>query len=289
MKMNKLAAISTLFTVLALAEPFAANAADQAGGQAQSNLSVTLGVDYANGDYGTGITTDAVATKLKVTWLPTDRIDLSLEIPYLYQSNGLTTSFGTGRYRTSDTMHSHLMGETIHSDTTGLISTSDLTRARSGIGDLILRGGYIIMPEQELIPQIRPEFYVKFPTADSNKGLGTGEFDGGVGVTLVKWIGNWYGALEGVYNFIGKSADFNLNNYFSYEADLGYRVTDRFLPAVALKGATRASSDSSSYCEMRVGALYRITGNWGIDGYLGKGLTDTSPDYTAGAELTYQF
>jgi len=288
MKMHRLASYSTIFAMLALAAPFAANAADQVGSEPRNHLSVTLGVDYANGDYGTGITTDAVATKLKVTLLPTDRIDLSLEIPYLYQSNGLTTSFGTGRYRTSGS-HTHMMGETVHSAAAGVVSTSDLTRAQNGIGDLILRGGYIVMKEQELIPQIRPEFYVKFPTADSNKGLGTGEFDGGVGVTLVKWLGNWYGALEGVYNFIGKSADFNLNNYFSYEADLGYRLTERFLPVVAVKGATRASSDSSSYCEMRVGALYRISGHWGIDGYLGKGLTDTSPDYTAGAEITYQF
>ncbi len=288
MTMHKLASFSVIL-VLALALPFTANAAEQAGKKVQNNLSLTLGVDYTNGDYGTNTTTDAVATRLKATWLPTDHLDLSLEIPYLYQSNSVTTPFGMGRFRTSRMQGSGAARGPMRAGSSSFASTFDVTKSQSGIGDLILRGGYIVVPEKGVIPQIRPEAYIKFPTADEKKGLGTGEFDGGIGVTLVKWIGNWNGAFEGVYNFIGKSADFNLNNYFSYEADLGYQLTDRFMPAVAIRGASSASSDSSAYFEMRVKALYNITGRLGADGYLGKGFTDGSPDYTAGAEISYLF
>jgi hypothetical protein len=283
MTMHRLASFSVIL-VMALALPFTTKAADQKGIKVQNNLSVTLGVDYANGDYGTDITTDAVATRLKVTWLPTDLLDLSVEIPYLYQSNSVTTPYGMGRFRTSMMQGSGAARGPMRSG-----SNFDVTRSQSGIGDLILRGGYIVVPEKDVIPQIRPEAYIKFPTADENKGLGTGEFDGGIGVTLVKWFGNWNGAFEGVYNFIGKSADFNLNDYFSYEADLGYQLTDRFMPAVAIRGATSPSSDSPAYFEMRIKALYNITGRLGADGYLGKGFTDGSPDFTAGAEISYLF
>jgi hypothetical protein len=282
-------ALFSAFLVSTLSLPFTAMAAEQTGKKAPADYSVSLGVDYSNGDYGTSITTDAVATKLTLGWLPTDRLDFSLEIPYLYQSNSSTTPFGMGRFRTSRMQQGGLMQGPMRSGSSQFASTFDVSRSQSGIGDLILRGGYIVVPESNNIPQIRPEAYVKFPTADENKGLGTGEFDGGIGVTLTKWFGDWNGSFEGVYNFIGKSADFNLNNYFSYEADLGYQLTDRFMPALALKGATSPSSDSSAYFEMRIKALYKITGRLGADGYLGKGFTDGTPDYTAGAELSYMF
>jgi hypothetical protein len=275
--------------VLTLSLPFTVKAADQTGKKGQVNYSVSLGVEYSNGDYGTTITTDAVATKLTLAWFPTDLLDLSLEIPYLYQSNSVTTPFGMGRFRTSRMRQAGTTQGPMRSGSSRFASTFDVTRSQSGIGDMILRGGYIVLPEKEITPQIRPEFYVKFPTADENKGLGTGEFDGGIGATFVKWIGDWNASFEGVYNFIGKSADFNLNNYFSYEADLGYQLTDRFMPALAVKGATSPSSDSPAYFEMRIKALYNITGRLGTDGYLGKGFTDGSPDYSAGAEISYLF
>jgi hypothetical protein len=40
--------------------------------------------------------------------------------------------------------------------------------------------------EKDLIPEIAPYVKIKFPTADSDRGLGTGEFDETIGVDLSK-------------------------------------------------------------------------------------------------------
>ncbi len=92
-----------------------------------------------------------------------------------------------------------------------------------------------------------------------------------------------------VYNFIGKSSDFQLNNYFSYELGVGYQVTDRFLPSVAVKGTTSPAEGSDPFFQLRLKALYHISGRLGVDGYVAKGFTNGTPDYALGAEISYQF
>jgi Fe-S-cluster containining protein len=277
------------FFVLALSLPVSANAAPPTDVKGPNMYSAALGVEYGSGDYGTDITTDAVTTKLILGWKPMERLLFSLEIPYLYQSNSVTTSFGMGRFRTGSMQQVGGTQRPMRNGSSSFASTFDVTKSQSGLGDLVLKGGCIIYTEEDRIPEIRPEAYVKFPTADKNKGLGTGEFDGGVGVALNKWLDSWNGYFEGVYNFIGKSQDFKLNNFFSYEAGVGYKLSERFMPAIGLKGATSPGEGSPAPFEMRIKALYNITGTLGVDGYLAKGFSDGSPDYGLGAEISFQF
>ncbi len=280
-----------VFFVLSLSLPYQVNAADKTVKKEQTKYSAALSVEYGTGDYGTNITTDAVTTKVTLGWYPTERLDFTLEIPYLYQSNSTTTPFGMGRFKTSH-MQQGGPGQGPRPMRTGssqFASTFDVTQSQSGIGDLVLKGGYIVLQDKGWMPEIRPEAYVKFPTADENKGLGTGEFDGGIGLTLNKWIDNWNGYFEGVCNFIGKSSNFQLNNFFSYELGVGYQVTDRFLPMIAVKGATAPAQGSSPFFQLREKALYNITGRLGVDGYVAEGFTDGTPDFALGAEISYQF
>lgn len=283
--------LSSALFVLSLSMNVQVNAADQTLKKEQTRYSAALSVEYGTGDYGTSITTDAVTTKVTLGWYPSERLDFSLEIPYLYQSNSTTTPFGMGRFRTAR-MQPGGPGQgqrPMRMGTSSFASTFDVTRSQSGIGDLILKGGYVVLQEKGWAPEVRPEAYVKFPTADEKKGLGTGEFDGGIGLTLNKWINDWNGYFEGVYNFIGRSSDFLLKDYFSYELGVGYQVTDRFLPAVAIKGTTNPAEGAPPFFQLRLKALYNITGRLAIDGYVAKGFTDGTPDYALGAELFYQF
>jgi hypothetical protein len=276
---------------LSLSLSFQANAAQQTIKREQIKYSAALNVEYGTGDYVTSTTTDSVTTKLVLGWYPTDRLDFSLEIPYLYQSNGVTTPFGMGRFKTARMQQSG-SGQgprPVRVGPSSFASSFDVTRSQSGIGDLILKGGFIVMQEKDLLPEVRPEVYVKFPAADEKKGLGTGEYDGGLGVMLSKSINDWNGYFEGVYNFIGKSPDFQLKDYFSYELGVGYQVTDRFLPIIAVRGATTPAEDSTSPFELRIKALYSITGRTAIVCYLSKGFTDGTADYGAGAQISLDF
>ncbi len=108
----------------------------------------------------------------------------------------------------------------------------DTSESQSGLGDITLTAGYIILQESQTLPAVRPLIYLKFPTADEDEGLGTGEFDVGGGLGAVKWFGRWYTFAEGRYIFQGSNSDLGLKDYGTLEGEAGYRLTDRFLPTV---------------------------------------------------------
>jgi hypothetical protein len=52
-----------------------------------------------------------------------------------------------------------------------------VTQTEDGLGDILLKGEYVLLAEQAALPEITGSLKIKFPTADEDKGLGTGEFD----------------------------------------------------------------------------------------------------------------
>jgi hypothetical protein len=59
----------------------------------------------------------------------------------------------------------------------------------TGIGDAVVRGGFKALEEGLRFPEILARVQVKFPTADSAKGIGTGEHDFRVDLLLTKKFG----------------------------------------------------------------------------------------------------
>lgn len=282
---GKIAAVTTL---LLLSMPVAGRAEDK-------TASVGLGFEFTSGDYGTGTTTNSVFIPLTVEVTPTERWGVSLEVPYVYQSN---TNVIAGQFRQMQggPMAAQAVaaamtgsGSGMGSGTIRSSSNSNPSQAQSGIGDVTFRTGYVILKEGNAIPQIRPNLFVKFPTADKNKGLGTGEFDEGFAVEVSKWFGDWYTFIEPGYTIQGKSPDLALKNYMSYSAGAGYQVTNNFRPMFILKGATAPADGSSSLLEARLKLKYQATNHTGIEGYFAKGITTSSPDYGTGLAVFYDF
>ena len=148
--------ILPVFIMLFLTLSLPALAAEELHKKEQTKFSVALGVEYSTGKYGTSITTDAVSVPLKLYWYPTDRLDFTLELPYLYQSNSTTTPFGMGRFRTGRMQQVGGVQQPMRIGRSNFASTFDVTKSQSGIGDLILKGGYVVYTEEKFIPEIRP-------------------------------------------------------------------------------------------------------------------------------------
>ncbi len=292
--MNKLRSCSVILSLM-LGIIFLTSAAD-AG---DTMFSVGLGVDYATGDYGTGVTTDSVAVPLIIDIYPTKRLEFEVVIPYLYQSNSYTVAAGGVRFRKNGyagygaaLLGNGMNGNGAGVSTAGLLyalSAYDASRSQSGLGNISLKGGYVVLEEGSFAPQVKPILYVEFPTADKDKGLGTGEFVTGVGASLDKWFGSWRAYAEGLYNFQSSSNLYDLKDFFSYEAGVGYQVTDRLLSNLALLGATKPAEGSSDLLETRVKMTYRLSGKGSIEGYLAAGLTTGSPDFGVGVAAFYDF
>lgn len=256
------------------------------------SYSIGQGFEFSSGKYGTDTRTDSIFAPLTIMASPIDRLGLSLEIPFLYQSNGnVVSSIARGGMQGSKTTMLPAVGTSAMSGSgSGMSSTSSSTnQSENGLGDITLKVGYILVPEKDSMPQIRPMAFVKFPTADKNKSLGTGEFDEGFAVEVSKWLGKWNPFAEAGYTVQGKSAQLSLKNYMTYNAGVGYQVAENFRPILLIKGATPPADGASSLLEVRLKLKYQATNHTGIEGYLAKGITTNSPDYGAGLSVFYDF
>lgn len=284
---SKLFIITAVMTVLFL--PVWAKADEPA-------YSLGFGFEFTSGEYGTGIRTDYVYAPFTAAVYPTERLDFTLEVPFVYQS---TSSVVAGQFMgmngqtsgTQSTMAAMTSSGMMGSGTGSMTSagTGEMSSSQYGLGDVKLRGGYVLYTEERYLPAIRPNFFVKFPTADSHKFLGTGAFAGGIAVELTKWFGDWVADGEVGYAIQGKSEVIAVKDYLYYYAGGGYQLTERLRPMLFLKGSTPPVEGVSDLLEARLRVKYQITKQTGIDGYLAKGITTASPEYGLGVAMYYEF
>lgn len=256
---------------------------------AEAQWSTGLGFEFSSGKYGTDVTTNSVYVPFMATVYPTARLDVSLVIPYIYQSSS-AANIGVFRGPQGQTMGMQTINAGSSGTGSGMMTSSaagGAHNAQSGLGDVIARAGYILIPESKLMPQIRPNIFVKFPTAD--KALGTDEIDEGFALELSKRLGDWYPFAEAGYTIQGKTPALPLKNYLYYRAGAGYQITDKFRPMLMLKGATAPAEGVTDYLEARLRLMYQASKHTGIEGYLAKGLTTNSPDYGTGLAIFYDF
>ena len=140
---------------------------------------------YLTGDYGTGSTTTITYLPIAVRRL-FDNGDVMFIMPYVcVTSDGAVTLLSGVPNRVSQSGKSGSGtsggGKGKNPGNAEPVSSTDC-----GIGDLILRGRYYLVDERKLIPTIAVTGRFKIPTADSIRGLGTGEFDEGAGVEVSK-------------------------------------------------------------------------------------------------------
>ncbi|GAM10867.1 hypothetical protein OR1_03167 [Geobacter sp. OR-1] len=255
--------------------------------------SVGLGFEFASGKYGTGITTDSIYLPFTATVNPTDRLDFSLELPIVYQSTSAVVAgqfMGMqGQATGSRSMMAPMNGQRTGSGAMTSASAGNVDKSEAGLGDMKLKAGYVLYTEERFVPAIRPNFYVKFPTADKNKFLGSGAFDEGFAVELTKWFGAWFADCEAGYAFQGKSSVLAVKDYLYYYAGGGYQLTDRLRPMLFAKGSTPTVEGGAPLLEARLRVKYQLTEHIGVDGYLAKGIAKASPDYGTGLAIFYDF
>ncbi len=261
----------------------------------RTDFSLGLGIDYETGDYGGDSTSDFISVPFYFDGYPTDRLDFELIIPYVYlrmEEDGVSTVFyrtpggytsGSGRGRNSTTAVSD--SSTVTSETV----TTKQHSSESGLGDISLTAGYIWVAEGSTMPQVRSTFYLKFPTADEDKGLGTGEFDYGPGLTLNKWNGDWHLFAEGLYVVQGDSDLYDTQNYFTYNAGVGYQFSVRFYGALQARGATAPADGGDDALDGRLKGVWRIASDVSLEGYAGTGFSDGSADFSSSIAVFFDF
>jgi opacity protein-like surface antigen len=226
----------------------------------EQEFSLTTGVDYSSGDYGTGTDTDILVVPLAAR-LRTGDLRFTASIPYI-----------------------HIDGANIVGGDGGpIIVDPDSPRvSRSGIGDLTLGMNYGV-PEQELGFGLDFGARVKLPTAES--GLGTGETDYSFSTELSKTFGTVTPFVSAGYRVLGDPEGVELNNAFFGSAGasvlMGRSVV---LASYDYREATSALTEESQEIFGAFSTPMSETLNFTL--YGSAGLSNGAPDYGVGAMLT---
>lgn len=131
---------------------------------------------------------------------------------------------------------------------------------------------------------------VKFPTADKDKRLGTGEFDESLGLTASKNIDKNWSILGRIgYIFIGDPPGVDLNNQFFYDIGVGYQWSQATFSSITYEEKTKLINGQSNPRDLILGVDQKLNETVGIFGNLDFGLSNGSPDISVTAGMNWWF
>jgi hypothetical protein len=238
---------------------------------AESEFSLTSGVDYSTGKYGQSQSTDIIYIPF-IAKYETGNTTLKLTLPWVKITGP---------------------GDVVGGNSPIVLGSSNRPiTSESGLGDIVLSATQTIAQFGESNPlQLELTGKVKFATASSSKGLGTGENDYTLEIDAYEPIINKSTTLFGDigYKLLGDPSGFNLNNVWFASAGFAYK----FNPATSvgmmtdIKKATINTSQPLK--ELTVFLTHKFEVNYKLQTYLTHGYTDASTDWGGGAMLVWTF
>lgn len=251
----------TAFFALGLCATAAASPALAQSANDGSDVSITTGVDYSTGDYGTGTDTEILVVPVSAR-ISTGDLRFSASIPYI-------------RIKGADSIVGGDGGPII-------VDPNSPATTRSGIGDLTLGANYAI-PEDRLGIGIDLGTRVKLPTAKT--GLGTGKADVSFSGELSRTFGTVTPFVQAGYRIMGDPDGIDLDNVWfgsvGASASLGRSV---LLASYDYRQATTALVEDSQEV---FGALSTpVSKNLNLTFYGSTGLSEGAPDFGVGAMVT---
>lgn len=247
-----------------------------------ASAAVGIGFEVSHGDYGVNADATLVTLPLSVFLHPVNKLDITLEVPLLYFSrksdSGVvaTSSGGAGRGRGANRSGAAR-------------ADGSKTEQESGVGDINMTTGWTLLQDGEGTLKVRPTFYVKVPSGDLDRGLGTGTFEAGPGLSVSKWLGSIQLFGEGAYICQNSKSDYPGRNYVSYLGGAGIQATDQLFLSALAKGSSARSDGAEAQAEGRLKLNFMQSRRISWEIYGSAGFTDASPDFGGGMMMTYQF
>ena len=245
---------------------------------------------YTSGTYGTDSRTNIFYLPFSVKRLFPDG-DITLVVPYVHiEGTGAVRLVGGVGTRTSNSRGNGASsggtgkGKKVTDTPQGTASSS------SGLGDVILRGRYYLVEETSLMPLIALTARIKLPTADADAGLGTGEFDEGIGMESTKKLSErWRGFVDGGYTFIGDPESVKFRNPWWYDIGAGYDVNKNWNLSLYYEEYRAVVTTVNNARDLFFSALFKPTSALRCTTSFMVGLSNGAPNYGLTAGLSYRF
>jgi hypothetical protein len=242
---------------------------------------------YTSGTYGTDTRTNIFYLPFSVKRFFPDG-DITLVVPYVsIEGTGAVRLVGGVGTRTSKTQGS---GSGTGKGKKVTDTPQDTASSSSGLGDVILRGRYYLVEETSTMPLIALTARLKMPTADADAGLGTGEFDEGIGVEFTKKLSErWRGFLDGGYTVIGDPEGVKFRNQWWYDIGAGYDVDKNWNLSLYYEEYRALVTTVNNARDLFFSALFKPTSALRCTGSFMVGLSNGAPNYGLTAGLSYRF
>jgi hypothetical protein len=230
---------------------------------------------FSSGKYGTDTRTEVLHTPITARRL-FDEGDVTLVFP-------ITCIWGNGDVTVVNGLpvRQQRLANAGVAASRGVRADASGTSRNCGMGDVIVRGRYYLVDERGWVPTIAIRAHLKTPTADADRGLGTGRPDEGVGVEISRTFpGGAIAMVDGGYTLIGKPAGVVFVNNWWYDIGIGQDLA---------KGAVNLSVFFEEYRSILPGlanardvlAAVSLKGanGWRIQLSADVGLSDGAPDH----------
>lgn len=231
---------------------------------------LTTSLNYWTGDFGTSTRTNTFYWPFTLTRF-FDKGNVFFTVPYIYQESGPGISALSGQ-----------------PFSTGHPSAG--TDRSGGIGDIILGAEYYLLDETFHWLNLSTVAKIKFPTAEEEKGLGTGKFDEALGVEISKTFNNVWKFFTGIYyTLIGDLDDLDLNDEFSYSAGAEYSFSEKTSASLFYEERTALTDSGDNPRSVNLGISHKLNERTDIFAGVSAGLSDGSPDIGVNWGINYFF
>lgn len=230
-------------------------------------LSFLTGLEYQQADYGTTDSTDL--------W----RIPLGLG----YRLNNFSL------FASMPLLHAGSDGNILATHKTSRAFMHSGRNSVSGIGDITLSGTFYFTPDTRNSASYSFTGGVKFGTADTGKGLGTGEDDFFIEVGADKNMDNYALSAMLGHEISGDTTDFNYDDVLYGTVGLAKWTTMSSLLGSYLYYSQSQVSGLEAPLELNVFYSQFIARNRSIYYFIAKGLSDGSPDFSLGGNIQFYY
>jgi hypothetical protein len=229
-------------------------------------FSIGTSANYSSGKYGAATSTNITSIPLNVAY-DKGPWTFKASVPYVGITGPSDVIVGIGKTST----------------------TASAVRTASGLGDVVTAATYNFYNDAASQSGADVTGKVKFGTADSAKGLGTGRNDYGVMLDVYKKVGQltFFGGVG--YTALGSTTALALKNVFNVTAGSTFRLDEKSSVGLAYDHRQKSSAASADQSELTAFYTHKFDKSLKTQAYVLKGFSNGSPDWGAGISLGYAF
>ena len=240
---------------------------------AQAQFAASTGLDYTTGDYG--LSTKTTISTYNLTGEYADQgWTAKIVAPYEHITSPVGVIVIGGHPKLQRRLNAKNEGK---------------TQTESGLGDIETSLSYNVCHDLNTDWNAVVTGSVKLPTADDEKGLGSGKIDYGLALDLSRAIGRFTPALGLGYRIVGNPDGADLRNYCYASLGTGYWMTDATNLNLTFECDQRSSASSNVDNELSLGLNHHLAKAWDLEAHILAGLSTAAPNFGLGASVRYTF